>query len=154
MIRRPPRSTLFPYTTLFRSLQPRVAAAALAVPAVAHRVLLPVLLVVLLRRPERGGLGDLRDDRRLERLGLLDLRLRCLGGGLLRVVRVEDLGGVLRSVVAELTLVVGRVDVVPEDVEQLVVADDARVELDLHRLHVAGAARGDLLVRRIGDASS
>src|SRR5205809_1745538 len=24
MIRRPPRSTLFPYTTLFRSLQPRV----------------------------------------------------------------------------------------------------------------------------------
>src|SRR5215203_7193517 len=25
MIRRPPRSTLFPYTTLFRSLKPRVA---------------------------------------------------------------------------------------------------------------------------------
>src|SRR5258706_5647984 len=25
MIRRPPRSTLFPYTTLFRSLQPRFA---------------------------------------------------------------------------------------------------------------------------------
>src|SRR2546430_6864802 len=28
MIRRPPRSTLFPYTTLFRSLQPAVAAIA------------------------------------------------------------------------------------------------------------------------------
>src|SRR5216683_3284893 len=27
MIRRPPRSTLFPYTTLFRSLQPRVSGA-------------------------------------------------------------------------------------------------------------------------------
>src|SRR3712207_8741852 len=26
MIRRPPRSTLFPYTTLFRSIQPRPAA--------------------------------------------------------------------------------------------------------------------------------
>src|SRR2546426_7267770 len=26
MIRRPPRSTLFPYTTLFRSLQPRAGA--------------------------------------------------------------------------------------------------------------------------------
>src|SRR3712207_6874869 len=33
MIRRPPRSTLFPYTTLFRSLrQHRVAAVALVVP--------------------------------------------------------------------------------------------------------------------------
>src|SRR3712207_7119006 len=29
MIRRPPRSTLFPYTTLFRSLYPQGAAAAL-----------------------------------------------------------------------------------------------------------------------------
>src|SRR5256885_2776494 len=29
MIRRPPRSTLFPYTTLFRSLPPHVAAAVL-----------------------------------------------------------------------------------------------------------------------------
>src|SRR3712207_7333383 len=35
MIRRPPRSTLFPYTTLFRShQQSRVAAAAVAAPAV------------------------------------------------------------------------------------------------------------------------
>src|SRR5436190_10312186 len=31
MIRRPPRSTLFPYTTLFRSVQPDRAAAALLV---------------------------------------------------------------------------------------------------------------------------
>src|SRR5436190_15959649 len=30
MIRRPPRSTLFPYTTLFRSIGPRLAQAALA----------------------------------------------------------------------------------------------------------------------------
>src|SRR2546427_7633211 len=34
MIRRPPRSTLFPYTTLFRS---RVSRCALAVPLVSHR---------------------------------------------------------------------------------------------------------------------
>src|SRR3712207_7824552 len=32
MIRRPPRSTLFPYTTLFRSLLPGTPAAAEAVP--------------------------------------------------------------------------------------------------------------------------
>src|SRR2546430_17043260 len=33
MIRRPPRSTLFPYTTLFRSLDPRVAEFAASLPA-------------------------------------------------------------------------------------------------------------------------
>src|SRR3712207_7180341 len=38
MIRRPPRSTLFPYTTLFRSARGRVAGAEGA--AVAHRPLL------------------------------------------------------------------------------------------------------------------
>src|SRR5256885_13137811 len=34
MIRRPPRSTLFPYTTLFRSRPPRRGARALQVPVV------------------------------------------------------------------------------------------------------------------------
>src|SRR5256886_8912821 len=33
MIRRPPRSTLFPYTTLFRSLDPRVAEFAASLPS-------------------------------------------------------------------------------------------------------------------------
>src|SRR2546425_2573716 len=32
MIRRPPRSTLFPYTTLFRSIRPRNSRAATATP--------------------------------------------------------------------------------------------------------------------------
>src|SRR3712207_8648571 len=36
MIRRPPRSTLFPYTTLFRSLQGRGIAALLLVPIPQH----------------------------------------------------------------------------------------------------------------------
>src|SRR3712207_7589944 len=37
MIRRPPRSTLFPYTTLFRSRRPRPRAVRGAVAAVGHR---------------------------------------------------------------------------------------------------------------------
>src|SRR2546427_6756943 len=37
MIRRPPRSTLFPYTTLFRSLVPEVAPAVLHPFEIAHR---------------------------------------------------------------------------------------------------------------------
>src|SRR5256885_8006367 len=36
MIRRPPRSTLFPYTTLFRSLEAEASADELVEPAVAH----------------------------------------------------------------------------------------------------------------------
>src|SRR5256885_13357848 len=36
MIRRPPRSTLFPYTTLFRSHRPSVARRLLAVPVSEH----------------------------------------------------------------------------------------------------------------------
>src|SRR3712207_8444572 len=60
MIRRPPRSTLFPYTTLFRSpagIQPacpsRAAHGAVA-PARAPR---PTALRVLLRRSGRSGSG-------------------------------------------------------------------------------------------------
>src|SRR2546425_4882562 len=42
MIRRPPRSTLFPYTTLFRSIQ---VASAAAVPLRAHGVLVGTLVI-------------------------------------------------------------------------------------------------------------
>src|ERR1039458_10758317 len=38
MIRRPPRSTLFPYTTLFRSLQPLAARAAALCPCPYARI--------------------------------------------------------------------------------------------------------------------
>src|SRR5690349_23640495 len=37
MIRRPPRSTLFPYTTLFRSARPEIDDDDLAVPALGRR---------------------------------------------------------------------------------------------------------------------
>src|SRR3712207_6883392 len=62
MIRRPPRSTLFPYTTLFRSV------AAVAVPAVSLR---PVRVRPRhRRRPLRaGGGGRHRADRAADRAG-------------------------------------------------------------------------------------
>src|SRR3712207_7656283 len=74
MIRRPPRSTLFPYTTLFRSPHvPRVPA-----PEVAHRVaVLPVPLRpphgevphLVAARPDVPRLGDeLHLDRKSTRL--------------------------------------------------------------------------------------
>src|SRR2546426_9031130 len=48
MIRRPPRSTLFPYTTLFRSRQPRTAA---------PRAVVGVDPSGLVRGPRRGARG-------------------------------------------------------------------------------------------------
>src|SRR5256885_3542802 len=65
MIRRPPRSTLFPYTTLFRSLHEsrRAAAAALALlePGRARRG-------VHLRAVRRGASLPARTDRKSTRL--------------------------------------------------------------------------------------
>ena len=50
----------------------------------------------------------------------------------------EDRGAVRRSVVAELRVLRGRIDRAPEVLDQLLVADLARVVHDLHRLGVAG----------------
>src|SRR2546426_5906312 len=49
MIRRPPRSTLFPYTTLFRSLSREIIAMAIAEQVYAEDM--------VLQRPTRFGLG-------------------------------------------------------------------------------------------------
>src|SRR5258706_3518724 len=61
MIRRPPRSTLFPYTTLFRSLRVKPAAAGRRPRRARPRALRPVLGVLRLARgrpplqPARAG---------------------------------------------------------------------------------------------------
>src|SRR3712207_7924195 len=71
MIRRPPRSTLFPYTTLFRSPEPGQLLPGLAVvhgeePAVLHprRELLAGSVDVRLRLEEVVGAVPGRDDQR------------------------------------------------------------------------------------------
>src|SRR5258706_9283947 len=56
MIRRPPRSTLFPYTTLFRSLEVAVHGAE----AAGQRALVPEVL------PREGGVHDGHGELRVE----------------------------------------------------------------------------------------
>src|SRR3712207_7076120 len=73
MIRRPPRSTLFPYTTLFRSLVLAVAAAAVGLlrarPALDDRVdRLEVARVRGQRDRDLPGGGDTDADRKSTRL--------------------------------------------------------------------------------------
>src|SRR2546427_2950272 len=70
MIRRPPRSTLFPYTTLFRSLDPEEGEGATGLAAQAEAALAPVERLA----PELARAGDeLRD---------VELRLRETASGL------------------------------------------------------------------------
>ena len=143
------RSPRLSASPLPRAASRRVAAAAGPVVVVAHRILLVVVLVVFLGRPELGRRDDRRDDRLLERLRLLERRLRRLGGCRCSSLCTKIAGAVLRADVAELAVLHRRIDVVPEDVEQLLVADLLRVVDDLHRLGVAGAAGRDLLVGRV-----
>src|SRR3712207_6955675 len=64
MIRRPPRSTLFPYTTLFRSRAPRPVVGEELVPGLVHAGRVgEVLLVHLLDQPLVGA-----EDRKSTRL--------------------------------------------------------------------------------------
>src|SRR3712207_5405385 len=70
MIRRPPRSTLFPYTTLFRSVaadQPAQDVRHIRGPPGPAADL---LVVRLDRLPGRGALGGVRADRQEDRLDL------------------------------------------------------------------------------------
>src|SRR2546426_12409732 len=71
MIRRPPRSTLFPYTTLFRSLPGRRR-------SYGHAIGVPLLIRLHFLRERTGHHarhGLHRRRRRLETLGRLDLDL-------------------------------------------------------------------------------
>src|SRR2546422_7799287 len=66
MIRRPPRSTLFPYTTLFRSAELDRGQVARQVQRLAHRDEPQRRVVVVLRLPQRAvGLQDRRIERRV-----------------------------------------------------------------------------------------
>src|SRR3712207_8847567 len=72
MIRRPPRSTLFPYTTLFRSTPAGCGSAALGLQALLQELLalIAALAAVLLHRAEEPGqlLVVLLLDRKSTRL--------------------------------------------------------------------------------------
>src|SRR4029453_13799802 len=94
------RSCASPYCVSMRRRSPQLREAAVAsaagpVVVVANRILDVVVLVILLRRPELGRDDDRRDDRVLERLRLLERRLRRLGGLPLLVVVHQERGAIL-----------------------------------------------------------
>src|SRR2546426_3103624 len=66
MIRRPPRSTLFPYTTLFRSFRIEVIQVSLAHPEQAHVLGKPAILAGLTARQSHAEAPE--EDRKSTRL--------------------------------------------------------------------------------------
>ena len=92
--------------------------------------------MVSLGRIEGSGGGDLGDDRIGEGLGLLERRPRLLRRLPLYFVVVKDSAAVLLADVAELSVGRRRIDVPPEDCEQLLIADDAWVKDDPYRFGV------------------
>src|SRR5687768_18267696 len=80
MLRRPPRSTLFPYTTLFRSVARGQDLAHAARPFAGHRPRLrgprPAHLSPLVRRAERAA--QVREDRSEEHTSELQSRLHLV----------------------------------------------------------------------------
>src|SRR5439155_16467518 len=119
--------------------------------AVAHRVLREVLLVVRLGVVERPGRRDLGRDLAVA-CGpelLLERGASRLGDRALLVAIRIDRRAVLRADVIPLPHPLRGVVVLPEEAEDLLVARLLRVEDDEHRLGMTGAARADLLVRRV-----
>src|SRR5262245_45530960 len=128
--------------------EPGIASAIEAVEFVEDGILHVIILMVLFGFVERAGRNDGGSNGLLE--AFRNRRLRGFSQHTLLVAVIEDRAAVLVAVVAELPILRQRIDVVPEHVEQLLIAHLGRVIHDLHRFGVAGAAARYLLVAGIG----
>ncbi len=98
-------------------------------------------------RVERFGPSNLRHDWSLENITLRELAFRCLGELALCGVVREDRGSVLFPAVGELAAVVGRVDLSPKYLEQILIGNLGGVVLHLHRFQVPRSTCAHVFVR-------
>src|SRR5882762_5997743 len=142
MIRRPPRSTLFPYTTLFRSLRERAA-----------RLQRPVLAVGeegRPRAPERQRLADEEELHPPVGLGLDETggEARAVGGGGERAVEIAEQAAAQREVHRPAVVGVDQAQV-PQLGALVEVGDTGRRDLDQRlRQRVERAEVGDARLER------
>src|SRR5471032_618412 len=120
--------------------------------AIATGVLGEILLVITLSVVEHRRVEDLGRDlaHAAAREFLLEDRLRGLGLALLLGREGVNAGAILRADIVALAHALGRIVVLPEGLEQRLVGGLRRVEPHLHHLVVAGVARADFLVGRVG----
>src|SRR5436190_4113697 len=102
MIRRPPRSTLFPYTTLFRSLEPRVHEVRQVDRAERERPGLDIeVRQVWERLPDLADVADVEPRDLVDLLVVTDLQLAQRRRRLLREDREQIIERVLVRIVVE-----------------------------------------------------
>jgi hypothetical protein len=107
------------------------------------------MLVILLGCIKSPGRCDLGDNGITERLVPLQGLFGSLGKLALYIVFIKDGGTVLMTFIAELAVIYGRVDIMPEYVQEKLVAKLVRVVDYLYRLGMAGTAGRHLFVGRI-----
>ena len=135
-------------------LESLVTTAAITVVFVPERIFFVVVLMIFLGRIEFTCLNDLGHYRFPERLVFLKSFFLLQGTALLLFAGIEDGASVLIAAITELAIFDSRVDVAPEDVQQLVVTDFGRVEDDLDHFGVSRTTGGNLLVSGILLASA
>ena len=119
-------------------LQPLVTTAPVTVEFVPDRVILVIVLVVILGGVELCGLYNLGYNGTFERFALFQLRLRLQREPVLFPIMIKDGAPILMPRITELPVPGGRVDVVPENIQELFVADPRRVIDNLDLLGVPG----------------
>src|SRR4029453_11069635 len=124
--------------------------------AVAVGDLREVLLVVVLGVVEVAERRDLGRDLAVAGLAqaLAEELLGALGRLALGLGAVEDRRAVLGAHVVALAHALGRVVVLPEELQHLLVAGLGGVEHDEHGLGVAGPRRADLLIGRVAGVAA
>ena len=111
--------------------------------------LFQIALVVFFRAPEIRRRLDLGYDRPIEFAALSYFLLRLFSGGFLFRRMIEDHGTILGADVRALPIQSRRIVVGPKNVEELIVTDLRRVELQLNDLSVAGLIAANIFVARI-----
>jgi hypothetical protein len=109
--------------------------------------------MVLLGLVERPGRRDLSLDRLLLE-ARLHHSLRGLSEAALLVVMIKDRSSILVAVIAELPVLRQWIDVVPEHVQELLIADLRGVVDDLDRLGMTCPPARDLFITWIGGSAA
>src|SRR5437667_10377781 len=116
--------------------------------ALGEALLFEVLLMIFLRSPELLRRDNLGDNGLWKSSRSLQAFLRSARGGILLRIVCENHRPVLRSHVRSLAVERRGVVALPENLEQLLVSDLGRVELDFHDFRVPGTVRAYILIGR------
>ncbi len=118
------------------------------------RILLVIFLVVIFRRVEFHCRQNLRYDRFFEFPGVGQLLLRHFRDLFFLIAAIKNRGPVTWTDIGELAVGLRRIDLLPVDVEQLLVRNFGRIVNDLDRFPIVGPLRTDQFVGRIGFCSA